>query len=228
MNVCLIPARCGSKGVPGKNIKIINGKPLIAWSIEQALAANCVDEVYVSTDCEQIKAIAEQWGAKVPFIRPAEISGDTATTESAVMHFIEWASKNTLSIDYVTLMQATSPFRYAGQLDKAMKQFICGKADSMVTVTKTHRFFWKCLKNPQASYDVFNRPRRQDIKAEDEIYFENGSFYITKLDVYQKYKNRLGGKIVMFEMTPEESFEVDDLLDFSLVEFMMKEHGVTQ
>jgi N-acylneuraminate cytidylyltransferase len=225
-NVAFIPARSGSKGVPGKNIKYIHGKPLIAWSIEQALAANCVDDVYVSTDCQQIKAIAEHWGAKVPFMRPPEISGDSATTESAVMHFINWASQNTLSFDYLTLMQATSPFRYSGQLDKAMKQFIREDADSMVTVTKTHRFIWKYPNNPQASYDVFNRPRRQEIRAEDEIYFENGSFYISKIEVYKKYNNRLGGKIAMFEMAPEESFEIDDVLDFELTEFMMKNHGI--
>ena len=225
MNVCLIPARGGSKGIPGKNIKEINGKPLIAWSIEQALAADGIDDVYVSTDCEQIKFVAKAYGAKVPFMRPEDISGDTATTESAVMHFIEWAEQNAIEISNLILMQATSPFRYEGQLDKAIKQFVSESADSMVTVTKTHRFIWKNTLQPQASYDVFNRPRRQDIKADDEIYFENGSFYISTLETYKKYKNRLGGKVSIFEMTPEESFEIDDLLDFSLIEFMMKKYG---
>lgn len=222
MTVALIPARGGSKSVLGKNIKVINGKPLIAWSIRQALAAESIGEVYVSTDCEDIKRIAEKYGAKVPFMRPVEISGDKATTESAVMHFIDWSQQNLIEISHLILMQATSPFRYEGQIDKAMKQFIQQKADSMLTVTKTHRFIWKNTSNPEVSYDVFNRPRRQDIKAEDEIYFENGSFYITKLDIYQKYENRLGGKIGMFEMNLEESFEIDDALDFTLVEFMMK------
>jgi len=226
MNIALIPARGGSKSVPRKNIKIINGKPLIAWSIEHALSVNNIDEVYVSTDCDDIKRIAVKYGAKVPFMRPVEISGDMATTESAVMHFIKWAEQNSIKITKLILLQATSPFRYKGQIDKAMHQFVQQKADSMVTVTKTHRFIWENMSNPIASYDVFNRPRRQDIKAEDEIYFENGSFYITKLDVYQKYKNRLGGKIAMFEMTPEESFEIDDLFDFSLVEYMMKKYGI--
>ena len=174
-NVAFIPARCGSKGVPGKNIKSINGKPLIAWSIEYALSAKCVDAVFVSTDCQQIKNIAEEYGAKVPYMRPPEISGDHATTESAVMHFIYWAEKNGLYFDYLTLMQATSPLRHIGQLDKAMSQFIEDAADSMVTVTKTHRFIWKCPKDPLSSYDLFNRPRRQDIKIEDEIYFENSN-----------------------------------------------------
>lgn len=225
-NIALIPARGGSKGIPGKNIKLINGKPLIAWSIEQALSADCIDSVYVSTDCQKIKSVAEEYGAKVPFMRPEAISGDTSSTETAVMHFIEWAEQNSVEICNLFLMQATSPFRYEGQLDKAMKQFVSESADSMLSVTKTHRFIWRNLHQPYASYDVFNRPRRQDIKSDDEIYFENGSFYISTLETYKKYKNRLGGKISMFEMTPEESFEIDDLLDFSLTEFVMKKYGI--
>ena len=220
-----IPARGGSKGVPGKNIKIINGKPLIAWSIEYALTASCIEDVFVSTDCEKIKSIAESYGAKVPFLRPVNISNDTASTESAVMHFIDWSIENDITIDNLVLMQATSPFRYPGQLDKAMAQFTKDKSDSLVTVAKEHRFIWRNKKKPVASYDVFNRPRRQDINTEDDLYFENGSFYITKLENYQRYENRLGGKISMFEMTPEESFEIDELLDFSLVEFMMQQYG---
>ncbi len=226
MVLAFIPARGGSKGVLGKNTKIINGKPLIAWSIEQALLANCVDDVYVSTDCEKIREIALEYGAKVPFLRPAEISGDAATTESAVMHFIDWTIDNNLAVDALILMQATSPFRYAGQLDKAMSQFKNKQVDSLVTVTKSHRFIWKNKSKPVASYDIFKRPRRQDISPEHEIYFENGSFYISKLETYLKYKNRLGGRIHMFEMSPEESFEIDELLDFKLIEFMMHEHGI--
>ncbi|QUX90614.1 acylneuraminate cytidylyltransferase family protein [Marinomonas sp. A3A] len=226
MNIVFIAARGGSKGVPGKNIKHINGKPLIVWSIEQALLADCVDDVYISTDCEKIREISLEYGAKVPFLRPAEISGDTASTESAVMHFIDWAEKNNLIINNLILMQATSPFRYSRQLDKAMRQFEVERADSLVTVTKTHRFIWKNKAEPTASYDIFNRPRRQDILPKDEIYFENGSFYISNLETYKVYQNRLGGKVTMFEMSPEESFEIDDLLDFKLVEFMMQQHGI--
>ena len=226
MNLAFIPARCGSKGLPGKNIKHLNGKPLISWTIEQALSARCVDDVYVSTDCEEIRRVALNYGAKVPFLRPAEISGDTATTESAVEHFIDWSRKNNLSIDNIILMQATSPFRYSGQIDKAMVQFEDEQADSLVTVTKTHRFIWKNKPEPTASYDILNRPRRQDIAPNDELYFENGSFYISRLKSYERYKNRLGGKVSMFQMTTEESFEIDEMLDFKLVEFIMKQYGM--
>lgn len=223
MNVAIIPARRNSKGVPGKNIKLLNNKPLIAWSIEQALEAQSVDETFVSTDCEEIMQISLNNGAKVPFLRPKSISGDKATSESAVIHFLKWAAIEQVPIDNVILMQPTSPFRYSKQIDSAMQQFLKEEADSLVTVNKSHKFFWKKNKSPIPSYDIFNRPRRQDLASTDEIYFENGSFYITKLSIYNKYKNRLGGKISMFEMSPEESIEIDSIYDFKLIEFFMNE-----
>lgn len=224
MNTALIPARCKSKGLPGKNIKLINNKPLIAWSIEQALASETIDRVFVSTDCEQIREVALAYGAEVPFLRPEEISGDEATTESAVLHFLQWALEMNVHIDNLILLQPTSPFRYPNQLDKAMKQFVEESADSLVTVTKSHRFTWRKNDQPVPSYDIFNRPRRQDIAVHDETYVETGSFYITKLSIYRQLKNRLGGKISMFEMAVEESFEIDDMFDFNLIEYLMKKY----
>jgi len=219
----VIPARGGSKGIVDKNMVDINGEPMIAWSIRQALSCNEVDQVYVSTDSPKIQEIAIKYGAKAPFLRPKSISGDTATTESAVMHFIQWSEENSLILDNVILVQATSPFRYKSSFSDAIKIFESKNADSLVSVTKTHSFFWKKSNSMEASYDIYNRPRRQDIK--DELYIENGSFYITKLDVYKKHKNRLGGEIVMFEMTPEESYEIDSMTDFHIVELMMKKYG---
>jgi len=221
--VALIPARHGSKGIPGKNIKEIYGKPLIAWSIEQALACEEIQEVYVSTDSLAIKDVAIQYGAKVPFLRPDAIACDTASTESVVLHFIEWCEENSIAPENIVLMQCTSPIRHSDSLSKAIRQFEEEKADSLVTVTETHKFLWKTPGNPTASYDIFNRPRRQDIKSEDRLFFENGSFYITKLGVYKNHQNRLGGKISMFEMFLEESFEIDDPLDISINELMFSE-----
>lgn len=220
-NIALIPARCGSKGILQKNIKILRGKPLIAWSIEHALQSSSIDAVFVSTDCQSIKDIALSYGANVPFLRPKNISNDAASTESAVLHFLKWATSHNVQCDNLVLMQATSPFRYKSRIDEAMGKFLCEDADSLLSVTKTHHFFWKNPISPTASYDIYNRPRRQDIKVCDELYFENGSFYISKVDIYKKFKNRLGGKISMYEMSYEESFEIDEPIDFELIEFLM-------
>ena len=221
--VAFIPARGGSKGIPEKNIKQIQGKPLIAWSIEHALQCPEIDDVYVSTDCSEIRQVALGFGAKSPFLRPVEISGDTATTESAVFHFMEWMkSQGMYNVKNIILIQATSPVRNVDSLSRAIKQFEIDDLDSLVTVCKTHKFFWKNSASPQPSYDIFQRPRRQDIKPEDETYFENGSFYITRKVIYEHKKNRLGGKIGMFEMTAEESFEIDEPIDFIICEEILK------
>lgn len=221
--IAFIPARGGSKGIPGKNIKSMQGKPLLAWSIEHALTCPEINDVFVSTDSEEIKKVALEYGAKVPFLRPDELSGDTATTESAVLHFMEWLQLNNMDeYDCIILMQGTSPIRKIDSLSRAIKQFEDDKLDSLVTVCKTHKFFWKDPCSPQASYDIHQRPRRQDIKPEDDTYFENGSFYITHKKIYEQQKNRLGGKIGMFEMSADESHEIDDPVDFLICEEILK------
>ena len=220
--VAFIPARGGSKGVPKKNIKLLAGKPLIAWSIEQALASNLIDRVIVSTDCEEIAKVAREHGADVPFLRPDKISNDTASTESAMLHCCEYLeSKNELPELFI-LMQATSPMRSYGQIDKAINYLIEHNYDSLLTVSKSHRFTWKNPDNPAASYDYMNRPRRQDIKEEDQEYLETGSFYITKTKMLMKYKNRLCGSVGMFETPEIESYEIDTHVDFVISEELIK------
>ena len=214
--VVLIPARGGSKGIPNKNLIEIGGKPLIAWTILAAIKHFHCEAIFVSTDSSEIMSVAKKYGAQVPFQRPPEISTDSASTEAVALHFLEWLERSQLEFENLVLMQPTSPIRKNFSITEAVQLFESESADSLVTVCKSQKFIWKDPKKPQASYDIYNRPRRQDIKSQDEIYFENGSFYITKKQIYKKFKNRLGGKIVMYEMSPEESFEIDDLLDLEI------------
>ena len=221
-NIAFIPARGGSKGLPGKNTKKICGKPLIVWSIGQALSSDSIDEVFVSTDSPDIAAIAEEHGAKVPFLRPASISDDTATTESAMIHFCDWCISQGIEFENFLLLQVTSPVREQDTLDRALRYFNEGDFDSLVAVAPMHRFFWSNPGSPHASYDFMNRPRRQDIRSEDLTYVETGSFYITKFDALISSKNRLCGKIGMFVTREEESYEIDSQTDFDFVEGIMK------
>lgn len=214
--IVLIPARGGSKGIQNKNLIEIGGKPLIAWTILAAKKHFPMEAIFVSTDSNEIMSVAKSYGAQVPFQRPAEISTDIASTEDVVLHFLEWLERSRFEFDNLVLMQTTSPIRKNFSIKDAVKLFEIESADSLVTVCKSQKFIWRNLKNPQASYDIYNRPRRQDIKPCDDTYFENGSFYITKKEIYKNLKNRLGGKIVMYEMTPEESFEIDDLFDLEI------------
>jgi len=220
--VAFIPARGGSKGVPKKNIKLLAGKPLIAWSIEQALASNLIDRVIVSTDCKEIAEVARQYGAEVPFLRPVEISNDTATTESAILHCCEYLKNKGELPELFILVQATSPIRSTNQLDKAINYLVKHNYDSLLTVCKSHRFTWRNPDKPVASYDYMNRPRRQDIKEEDQEYLETGSFYITKTDMLMEHKNRLCGSVGMFETPEIESYEIDTHVDFIISEELIK------
>lgn len=221
--IAFIPARGGSKGVPGKNIKMIAGKPLLAWSIEHALQAAGVDRVVVSTDCPDIAACARQYGAEVPFMRPAEISGDTATTESAMLHFCDWMDAEGWVFDNFLLIQATSPVRAAGRFGDAIRFFEDGKYDSLVAVTLSHRFFWQQPEAPKASYDFMRRPRRQDIPESERRYMETGSFYLTRVDALRQTGNRLCGKVGLYITPEEESYEIDSLVDFKVCESILLE-----
>ncbi|TDO95984.1 cytidylyltransferase domain-containing protein [Marinomonas balearica] len=219
--VAFIPARGGSKGIPGKNIKDIAGKPLIVWSIERAKNSKLVDKVIVSTDSEEIAKIAKENGAEVPFLRPEDISGDTATTESAMLHYCDWLEKNNELYDNLLLVQVTSPIRAETRFDDAINYFKNNQLDSLLSVCPSHRFFWRDLENPVASYDFKNRPRRQDLKQSEIPYMETGSFYITKIEKLRKHKNRLCGKVGMFVTPEEESYEIDSLVDFKFCESML-------
>jgi CMP-N,N'-diacetyllegionaminic acid synthase len=220
--IAFIPARGGSKGVPQKNIKLLAGKPLIAWSIEQALASELIGRVIVSTDCPEIARVAKEYGAEVPFLRPDSISDDKATTESAMLHCCDYLEERNELPELFLLVQATSPIRSENQFDNAIIYFKKNSYDSLLTVSPSHRFTWKNSSNPSASYDYMNRPRRQDIKKEDQEYLETGSFYITKTEMLIEAKNRLVGKVGMFETPEDESYEIDSLVDFKLCEEILK------
>jgi len=219
-----IPARGGSKGIPHKNIKPFAGKPLIVHTIENALNTPQVDKVYVSTEDAQITSVAKQAGAKT-VIRPTEISGDTASTESAIHHFLDTLRADDIFPDIIVLMQATSPYRPEDALAKAIDHFILNRLDSLLTLTPTHHFFWT-IENDLAlpDYDYLNRPRRQDMNPRDIRYTENGSFYIFTRQSFLKSGNRLGGKIGYFLLPEKYSFQIDTELDFTFLENIYREN----
>lgn len=132
-NLVIIPARSGSKGISGKNIKIIAGKPLIAWSIANACTSRHVDRVIVSTDSNEIADIAKEFGAEVPFLRPESLSDDFATTESAMIHVLNLLESNEGYMpDNVVLLQATSPVRENDSIDQAIEYFISSRSEDVV------------------------------------------------------------------------------------------------
>ena len=223
--LCLIPARGGSKGVPGKNLRLLGGKPLIAWTIEQALSTVTEMRVVVSTDSTDIAEVAREVGADVPFLRPANLADDTSTTESAVLHAIGALARDGFHPDAVILLQATSPIRHRDTISRAIQHFESTDSDSLIGVVRQAPFLWKVGTVPQASYDIAHRPRRQDLTNTTSFFRETGSLYITKTEIYLQQKNRIGGSVSLFEMDEEEGIDIDTALDFHLAEIILGSPG---
>ena len=221
MILCVIPARGGSKGVPRKNLLDVAGKPLIWWTIEQALAAGGLD-VVVSTDDAEIAEVSRAAGARVPWLRPAELAQDSTPTEPVVRHAIDQVTLERERPDAVVLLQATSPVRHDDTLPRALAEFTASGVDSMVGVVEQPPFIWQAGDPPTAAYDVAARPRRQDLTVDARRYRETGSLYVTCTSVYEKHDNRLGGQIGLFIMAEDEGIDIDTEVDVALAEARLR------
>ncbi|MGG6263559.1 cytidylyltransferase domain-containing protein [Leptolyngbya sp. AN03gr2] len=218
-NIAIIPARGGSKGVPRKNVRCLMNVPLIAHSILDAKESKLVDRVYVSTDDPEIAEISSKYGAEI-IDRPAEIAGDTASSESALLHALTKIEQSGVQPELIVFLQCTSPLRTGADLDRAIEQLRSEQSDSLLSVTPTHRFLWEQVDGVAKSinYDYRNRQRRQDMNPQ---FMENGSIYIFKPWVLKELGNRLGGKISLFVMREEQSWEIDSIADFEYIEFLL-------
>ncbi|MCF8105885.1 MAG: acylneuraminate cytidylyltransferase family protein [Desulfohalobiaceae bacterium] len=220
----IILARGGSKGVPGKNIRPLAGKPLLLHTIEQAGAARTTDPVYVSTDDEQIASTAASAGALV-IHRPPDLAADDSSSESALLHALKSWRTEGLDPDIIAFLQCTSPIRKPEDIDQAVTQLLRNRVDSLLSVAPTHRFLWTRQDNgaPRPiNFDYEFRQRRQDLPPQ---YVENGSIYIFRPWVLENSNNRLGGKLDLYVMPEESSLEIDSELDFDIVEYVMRTRG---
>jgi CMP-N,N'-diacetyllegionaminic acid synthase len=207
--------------VPRKNLRVVGGKPLIVWTIEQALSARPAMDVVVSTDDEEIATVARSAGALVPFLRPADLALDTTPTEPVVRHAIAAARAAEAAPDAVMLLQATSPVRLPGTLSRAVAQLEATGVDSLVGVVPQAPFIWAeggADAGPTAAYDVTARPRRQDLTPATLRYRETGSLYLTRTWVYDELDNRLGGRVGLFVMDELEGIDVDTELDLQVAD----------
>lgn len=221
--VAVIPARGGSKRLPKKNLLPLAGKPLLAHSIEQARAAQSVSRTIVTTDSDEIAAIARDFGAEV-VRRPATLADDTATSESALAHALQILKESEGYIpELVVFLQCTSPIRCATDIDMAVQMLSLQKADSLLSVCRTHTFLWRRGPNGAESvnYDYRSRRRTQDMPEE---FVENGSIYVFKPWVLEKFNNRLGGTIALFEMGFWTAWQIDTQDDFDFCEWVMERH----
>jgi N-acylneuraminate cytidylyltransferase len=222
MNVlCIIPARGGSKRLPGKNIMPLAGKPLLAYSVEHAVNSGMVDRTVVSTDDPDIGATAEDFGAEV-IVRPRELSIDTATSESALVHALDHVEQQGYETDLIVFLQCTSPVRRSDDIDKAIQTLLDSEADSLFSAALSWARIWRRSEEKfhPLNYDYKNRKREQE--SEDE-FLENGSIYVFRPWVLREQNNRLGGKIAVYEMDFWASFQIDSQEDLDLCEWIIRQ-----
>ena len=223
----VVPVRGGSKGVPRKNLRDVGGKPLVVWTIEQALAVDGA-RVVVSTEDPELARVAAGAGAEV-IDRPVELAQDTTPTEPVILHAMDVLAAQGYEPEHVVLLQATSPVRLPGTLARAVRQFAENGKDSLVGVIPIGPFIWRWHPDaePTAEFEIMARPRRQELTQETFRYRENGSLYLTKTHVYTEHHNRLagypGGTIDLFTLHEVEGVDIDAPIDFAVAEHQLKQ-----
>lgn len=224
----LIPARGGSKGVPKKNIKLLNGKPLLQYTLEVAMNSQRLDKVIVSSDDDEIINVSKALGAEIPFIRPAFLADDASSTLSVVQHAIRFFKEKGENYDAVCLLQVTNPFRNVLFLDNAIDKFKEEEPDSLFSVSRIPHAYnphWAFLKNDEGDLKIATGEkeiitRRQDLPVS---YFRNGSIYITKADVILNDNSLYGEKISFVESSEETAINIDTIEDWKKAEeFLFK------
>lgn len=225
--LAVITARGGSKGIKGKNIKPLNGIPLIKYSTNACMKSKYIDKTILSTDDEKIAAVVKETGVEVPFMRPDELASDTATSLSVIQHAIKFLEDKNEKFDYIIIIQPTSPFRTSKHIDEAISKLINNKdAESIVGVTEVdYSPYWmKTIEDDRIKsfmeIDENKITRRQDLP---KVYKMNGAIFISKRDVFIEKNKVLGDNILPFIMNEDESIDIDNILDFKLAELMLKE-----
>ena len=227
--LAIIPARGGSKGLPGKNIKELCGKPLIAWSIETAKACSNVDRIVVSTDDRKIAEIAKKYGAEVPFMRPAELATDTASTIDVIFHTTEWLKKHEdFQPAYILLLQPTSPLRTVKDIEGAIQILKAKDARAVVSVCETdHHPWWSNTLPEDGNMRNFLKPeilnkRRQDLPV---FYRLNGAIYLAETSYLYENNGFFGPETFAYKMPKEHSVDIDSNVDLKLAQVLLDEEN---
>lgn len=224
--VAFIFARGGSKGLPGKNIRPLGGKPLIAWSIEHALAVKRIERVIVSTDSEEIAAVAREYGAEVPFIRPAELARDDSPEWLAWRHALNYLRETTGALpESMVSVPTTAPLRLALDIENCLDEFEKGDADMVITVAEAHRNPWFNMvkANHDGTVGLVLPPmngitRRQDAPS---VYDMATVAYVARPDFVLTHHGTFAGRVRAVQVPIERAIDIDTLLDFEMAEFLM-------
>jgi len=223
----IIPARGGSKGIPMKNLVKLNKKPLLEYTVNASLQSKMITKTIVSTDNPKISACALKLGAEV-IHRPRKLSDNHAALEPVIFHVLDTLRKKQDFIpDLIVLLQNTSPLRNSKHIDEAIQLLLKNrnKYDSVFSAYKSHYFFWKKISNGHKpiNYNPLKRPRRQEM---NDQFIENGALFVIKHNSFLKNACRMSGKIGIYEMPEELSYQIDSKHDLNLIENIIKNRGV--
>ena len=223
-NIAIIPARSGSKGLKDKNIKLLNSKPLMAYTIEAALKSEQFDDVMVSTDSEKYAEIAKSFGAKVPFLRSAETSTDKASSWDTVAEVLGRYAENGQTFETLCLLQPTSPFRTAEDIKKAYKLYTSKANFAVLSVCEAeHSPLW-CGHLPESGefLNFINQDAMKQRQAGGKFYRLNGAIYIVNCEKFKTDRYFYQSGSFAYIMPQERSIDIDTALDFRMAEFLMK------
>lgn len=220
--LAVIPARGGSKGIPKKNIYPVSGKPLLAYVIQSALKTDAIGSVVVSTDDNDIASVAVEYGAEVVW-RPAELSTDKASSESALLHALEYLKRRDGTLpEIMAFLQCTSPLTQPQDIQGTIETLVRDNMDSVLTVAKNHGFLWRINDGGEAigiNHDKKVRQRRQDLKPE---FLETGALYVMKTDGFITARHRFFGKTGLYVVPGERALQIDNLYEVEMVESIMR------
>jgi CMP-N,N'-diacetyllegionaminic acid synthase len=224
--VAIVPARGGSKGIPGKNIRNLAGKPLIEWTIDAALKSCFIERVIVTTDCREIASIALAAGAEVPFIRPSELGFDETAAVLPILHAVEWLEENEkYTPPFVIDLQPTSPLRNTGDIDGALDLLFKSQFDAVVGMAPVRQnpYWMQTLRKDGSMEYLLGKDleslRRQDLPT---VYLINGAIYAIKREVFLKERTLFPAKTTGYVMPQERSLDIDSKLDMDMAQILIK------
>jgi N-acylneuraminate cytidylyltransferase/CMP-N,N'-diacetyllegionaminic acid synthase len=222
--LAIIPARAGSKGIPGKNLVCVGGKPLIAWTIDAAIRASSIARVVVTTDGEDIATIARDHGAEVPFLRPAYLAEDRTPGIDPILHAIRWFEERENYVpSYVVMLQPTSPLRSSEDIEAAIQIALAREADAVVSVCESHHHpsWMKTIDDDGRLHDFFapnSVHRRQDLQP---VYVLNGAIYLGRRSVLNAQQTFYTDHTFAYIMPPERSLDIDTAWHMELAEILL-------
>lgn len=224
--LCIIPARGGSKGLPGKNIKELCGKPLIAYSIEQAIASKYIDRVIVSTEDDSIADVARRYKAEVPFKRPPELATDTCGVIDVLIHALDWMRDNQdFDPDALVLLHATTPLRTTEDIDNCIELLYGHDCDNVFSVAPSYRnpYFNMVELDKNGSVRLVKTGGYLTRQSAPDVYDMNASIYVWRTAVLREQKGLFLKNTKIYVMPKERSVDIDEELDFRIVEMLMRD-----